>query len=83
MIFMGGSYGRRRACYVRTNETELTKLKFVKRDALILGFMVLAGVINYGMTSLFFINKGRKVNANYYIDKVLKPFLKKDIISII
>lgn len=79
MFYMGGSYDRRPVCYVRANETDLNKLKFVKRDAVAPGFMVWAGVSYYGKTSLFFINKGVKVNAKYYIHKVLKSFLKKDV----
>jgi hypothetical protein len=79
LFYLGGSHGRRRVCYVRTNKTDLNKLKFVKRDAFALGFTLWAGVCYYRKTSLFFIIKGVKVNAIHYIDWVLKPFLKIDI----
>ena len=49
----------------------MQKLKFVKRDSFAPGFMVWAGVS--------FNNKGVKVNADYYIGHVLKPFIEKDV----
>ena len=74
---MDGSYSRRRVCYARSNETG--KLKFVKRDSFAPGFMVWAGFSYYGKTSLIFIDKDVKVNADHYINKDLKPFLTKDV----
>ena len=65
VFYMDDSYGGRLVCYVRTNETGLNKLEFVKRDAFAPGFMVWARVNCYGKASLFFINKGVKVNAKY------------------
>ena len=47
MFYMGGSYGRRRVCYIRSNETDMQKLKFVKPDSFAPGFMVWAGVSYY------------------------------------
>ena len=79
MFYMGGSYGRRRVCYIRSNETDMQKLKFVKRDSFAPGFMVWAGVSYYGKTSLRIINKGVKVNADYYIGHVFKSFIEKDV----
>ena len=78
MFYMGGTYGRRHVCYIRSNETDKQNLQFVKRDSFAPGFMVWAGVSYYGKTSLRIINKGVKVNADYYIGHVLKPFIEKD-----
>lgn len=75
MFYMGGSYGQHHVCYVRSNETDLDKLKFIKQDA----FMVWTDVSFYGRTALIFINKGVKVISKYNILNVLKPFLKKDV----
>ena len=41
--------------------------------------MVWAGVSFFGKLSKQFIDKGVKINADYYINKVLKPFIKKDV----
>ena len=80
-MFLHGAVAmvRRRVCYVRCQDRDLNKVKFVKRDSFAPGFMVWAGVSFYGKTSLIFIDKGVKVNADFYIDKVLKPFLSKDL----
>lgn len=78
MFYMGGSYGRRRVCYVRKGHDDPSKLKFVKRDAFAPGFMAWAGVSFHGKTEIRIIPKGVKVNSQYYIDKVLKPFISKD-----
>lgn len=75
MFYMGGSYGQHHVCQVRSNETDLDKLKFIKQDA----FMVWTDVSFYGRTTLIFINKGVKVISKYNILNVLKPFLKKDV----
>ena len=44
MFYMGGSYGRRRVCYVKgdgtDNERWIIMMKFVKRDSFATGFMV-------------------------------------------
>ena len=83
MFYMGGNYGRRRVCYVRSNKTYLKKLKFVKPDAFAPGVMVWTGVSYYGKTSLIFNDKGFTVNADYYINNVLNPFLTVDVPRII
>ena len=44
MFCLGGSYGRRKVCYMRKGETVIDKLKFVKRDSFAKGFMAWAGV---------------------------------------
>ena len=76
---MGGSYGCRRVCYARSNEKGFHKLKFVKSYSFAPGFMVWTSVSYYGKTSLISIDKGVDANADYYINKALKPFLRKDV----
>jgi hypothetical protein len=75
---MEGSYGRRRVFCIQTNETNITKLKFVTRNAFAPGLMVWAGVSYYATTSLtlIFINKEVNVGSKYYREEVLKPFSK-------
>ena len=45
MFYMGGSYGTRRVCYIRSNETDMQKLKFVKRDSFAPGLMCGLGLV--------------------------------------
>ena len=44
MFYLGGSYGRRRVCYMRLGHNDPLKLKFVKHDSFAPGFMAWAGV---------------------------------------
>jgi hypothetical protein len=76
MFYLGGSYGRRKVCYIRKGDNLGEKLKFVKRNAFASGFMAWAGVPSRGKTEIRIIDKGRKVNSVNYINKVLNPFLK-------
>ena len=79
MFYLGGSYGRRRVCYYRKGVDDPSKLKFVKRDSFAPGFMAWAGVSFHGKTDIRIIDKGVKVNSDFYINKVLKPFVEKDL----
>ena len=79
MFYLGGSYGRRKVCYIRKGEEVGDKLKFVKRDSFARWFMAQAGVSSRGKTEIRIIDKGAKVNSKFYINKVLKPFLDKDV----
>jgi [histone H3]-lysine36 N-dimethyltransferase SETMAR len=40
------------------------------------GVMVFAGISSKGPSKPIFVKPGAKINANYYINKVLKPFFK-------
>jgi hypothetical protein len=41
--------------------------------------MVWAGISSHGKTSLRFVKPGVKINADYYINNILKPFLSRDV----
>ena len=43
------------------------------------GFMIWGGVSSKEKTTLRFVAPGTKVNSNYYINKILKPFLARDV----
>jgi Fe-S cluster assembly iron-binding protein IscA len=43
------------------------------------GFMVWAGISSHGKTSLRFVKPGAKINSDYYINNILKPFLSHDV----
>ena len=55
------------------------KLKFVKRDAFARGFMACAALSSRGKSVIRIIPKEIKVNSEYYINKVLKQFIRKDV----
>lgn len=76
---MGGSYGRKMIYYIRENQYDRHKIKFVKRDALAHGFTVLTTVELYGKTPQKIINKGPYVNSDYCLNFVLKLCVNKDV----
>ena len=41
--------------------------------------MVWGGICSNGKTELRFVRPGIKINSDYYIEQILKPFLKQDI----
>ena len=63
IFYMGGSYGRRRVCNVRRNETDPSGIEVRKHNAFAPGFMVWARVSFYVKISPILIDKGIKVNA--------------------
>jgi hypothetical protein len=74
MFYLGGSYGRRKVCYIRDGDNFGEKLKFVKRDAFANGFMAWTGVSPRGKTEIRIIQLRYKGDSEYYINKVFKPF---------
>lgn len=43
------------------------------------GVMVWIGISAKGCTQVRFVKPGAKINSDYYIEKILKPFIRKDI----
>ncbi|CAM4758225.1 unnamed protein product [Rotaria magnacalcarata] len=41
-------------------------------------FMIRGDVSSHGKTTLCFVELGAKINTNYYINNILKPFLRRD-----
>ena len=41
--------------------------------------MVWIGISANGCTQVCFVNPGAKINTNYYISHILKPFIREDI----
>ena len=79
MFYLGENYGKRTVFYRRPGQFNESSIAFEKRQEFAPGFMVWAGVSARGKTSLIFIDKNTKVNSHVYINKVLKPFLRKDV----
>ena len=62
LFYFGGSYGRRRFCYIRKERDDPSKLIFVKRDSFVPGSIACAGVGFNGKTEIRIIPKGVNVN---------------------
>ena len=44
--------------------------------------MFVAGICYHGVTELRFVESGAKINADYYIEQVLKPMYAYDILKL-
>ena len=75
--FIKMEYGRKRICYVRNGEERSDKVTYLKHYAFAIGFLTSAGVLYRGNTEYRIIDNGTKVKRNFYIEKVIKPFLIK------
>ncbi|KAH3848046.1 hypothetical protein DPMN_090384 [Dreissena polymorpha] len=58
------------------------KLKFVKRDVFARGFMAWDAVSSRGKSEIRIIPKGTKVNSGFYINTVMKSFIRIDILRL-
>ncbi len=67
--------GKRRIQYISRDNFKRKKIEnFVRSEKFSQGFMVWAGISARGKTKLHFVTKGAKINSDYYINNVLKPF---------
>ena len=82
LLCLGGSYGRRRVCYVQQPHFDWDKLKYMKRYSFAPGFVTWAGVCSRGKTKLRIFDKGVKVDSKYYVRHVLTPFLDEDVLRL-
>jgi hypothetical protein len=64
--------------YVTDGENHVRKIK-KKSGHKARGIMVWAAVSARGKSSLIFVDTKAKVNADYYVPNILKPFFKKDL----
>ncbi|CAF1558888.1 unnamed protein product [Rotaria sordida] len=70
---------RRKVCYIKKTDPDYDRMIIQQNTSRPKGFMVWGGVSSQGKTTLRFVTPGTKVNSNYYINNVLKPFLTKDV----
>ena len=60
MFNLGGSYSRRRVCYIRKGHGDPSKHKCVKSDSFAPGFLASAVISFYGKTEIRIITKGSR-----------------------
>ena len=69
MFNLGGSYSRRRVCYIRKRHGDLSKLKCVKGDSFEPGFLASAVISFYGKTEIRITPKGSRSIHNIMLAK--------------
>ncbi|CAF1337854.1 unnamed protein product [Rotaria sordida] len=76
---LDASSGKRKVCYIKKTDPDYNRMIIQQNTSRPKGFMVWGGVSTQGNTTLRLVAPGTKVNSNYYINKVLKPFLTRDV----
>ena len=66
---LGGSYSRRRVCYIRKGHGDPSKLKCVKSDSFAQGFLASTVFSFYGKTEIRIIPKGSRSIRNIMLAK--------------
>jgi histone-lysine N-methyltransferase SETMAR len=78
-FYLDGTEGKRKVCYIKKSDPNYERLIFEQDSSRPAGFMVWGGISSKGKTSLRFVQPGAKINSQYYITKILKPFLSHDL----
>lgn len=66
-------------CQYKTRGENNSKLEVYPKVQFPIGVMVWLGISANGCTAVRFVKPGAKINSDYYINKVLKPFIRRDI----
>lgn len=77
-FYLDGTRGKRKVCYIKKSDPDYDRMIIQQNTSRPKGFMVWGGVSSKGKTTLRFVDPGAKVNSNYYIHHILKPFLTRD-----
>jgi hypothetical protein len=78
-FYLDGTQGKRKVCYIKKSDPNYERMIIQQDSSRPKGFMVWAGISSHGKTYLRFVEAGVKINADYYIKKILKPFLSRDV----
>lgn len=74
MFYIQNCNGKRKVCYVKKGE-KIPENWVVQKENFLNKHMVVAAMTGRGVIPLFQVPKKVKVNAEWYIDKVLKPLV--------
>ncbi|CAF3472272.1 unnamed protein product [Rotaria socialis] len=78
-FYLDGTEGKRKVCYIKKSDPDYEKMILQQDSSRPQGFLVWAGISSYAKTSLRFVKPGVKINSDYYINNILKPFLSRDV----
>ena len=73
LVYLHNSNGKREICYIKGGESVPESWVFEKNESFDESFMVVGIITGRGTVPLFRVPSNVKINAQYYIDFVLKP----------
>ncbi|CAF2021227.1 unnamed protein product [Rotaria magnacalcarata] len=68
-----------KVCYIKKSDPNYERMIIQQDLSRPKGFMVWAGISSHDKTTLRYVKPGAKINSDYYINNILKPFLSRDI----
>ena len=77
-FYLDETRGIRKVCYIKKSDPDYDRMIIQQNTSRPKGFMVWGGVSSKGKTTLRFVEPGAKINSNYYITNILRPFLSRD-----
>ena len=78
-FYLDGTCGKRKVCYIKKSDPNYERMIIQQNTSRPKGFMVWGGISSRGKTKLRFVEPGAKINSDYYINNILKPFLRQDV----
>lgn len=78
-FYLNGTEGKRKVCYVKKTDPDYERTIIQQDSSRPKGFMVWADISSRGKTSIRFVDPGTKINSDYYINHILKPFLSRNL----
>ena len=77
LVYLEESNGQRQICYLNAREEVPENWVFEKSESFKTGFMVIGIITGRGKLPLLRVPSKVKINAQYYVDYVLKPLFEK------
>ena len=81
-FYLDASQGIRDIYYVRSTQLPSEIKKFEQNDLHPVAVMVWAGVSSHGKTQVYFIEHGATITSKYYIEHIIEPLVKYDILQL-
>jgi histone-lysine N-methyltransferase SETMAR len=77
-FYLNNSDGQSRVQYISRDQNRNVCQQFTEKSHP-KGVMVWVGISAAGVTTCRFVEPGAKINSEYYINKILKPFIDRDV----
>ena len=78
-FYLDVTNGKRKVCDIKKSDPNYDRLIIQQDSCRPKDFMVWGGISAKGKTSLRFVKPNAKTNSDYYINNMLKPFLRRDV----
>ena len=78
-FYLDGTNGKSKVCYIKKSDPNYDRMIIQQDSCQPNGFMVWGGISAKGKTSHRFVKPNAKINSDYYINNILKPFLQRDV----